>query len=165
MTFAERNTLIIKHSDPAEFYKDIELFKKHFPNHKLNKELARANRFTHSRLDGSMLNILLQKIPLSEILANRLGAPGTLGAPVAPATAIDLQSEAARLAAEQEAARLAAELLETEQDNEDLKEQIIDLELDNEDLKERIKQDSQDLKDLKDSKEKDEEQKKKEIQE
>jgi hypothetical protein len=71
MNFAKKNELIIKHKSEAHFYADLELFKKHFPNHHINKELSRANRFTFERLDGQMLNVLLDKVSLDEILANR----------------------------------------------------------------------------------------------
>jgi hypothetical protein len=71
MNFAEKNNFVIKHADSKEFFKDLELFKKHFPNDRLNHDLARANSITYQRLDGSMLFRLLDKISPDEILANR----------------------------------------------------------------------------------------------
>jgi hypothetical protein len=71
ITFAEKNSLIVKHHGKEYFYKDLELFKKHLPSHELNTELANANRFSIERLDGQMLNELLNIIGIDEILDNR----------------------------------------------------------------------------------------------
>lgn len=71
ITFAEKNSLIVKHHGKKYFYKDLELFKKHFPSHELNTELANANQFSTERLDGQMLNELLNIIGIDEILDNR----------------------------------------------------------------------------------------------
>lgn len=71
ITFAEKNSLIVKHHGKKYFYKDLELFKKYFPSHELNTELANANQFSIERLDGQMLNELLGIIGIEEILDNR----------------------------------------------------------------------------------------------
>jgi len=71
LTFAEKNNLVVQHQDADSFYKDLELFKKHLPAHELNRELANANQFSYLRLDGYMLNELLNIIPIDEILENR----------------------------------------------------------------------------------------------
>ena len=49
----------------------MELFKKHFPIHQLNNELARVNQFTRERLDAQMLYELLSIALPEEILQNR----------------------------------------------------------------------------------------------
>jgi hypothetical protein len=71
MNFAEKNSFVVKYTDDKEFFQDLELFKKHFPNDRLNHDLARANSITYRRLDGSMLLRMLEKIPPDEILENR----------------------------------------------------------------------------------------------
>jgi uncharacterized coiled-coil protein SlyX len=71
LSFAEKNNFVVKNKSGNYFSKDLELFKKHFPIHKLNNELARANSFTYDRLDGQMLYVLLEKIAPEEILKNR----------------------------------------------------------------------------------------------
>lgn len=71
ITFAEKNNLIVKHQGKKHFYKDLELFKKHFPSHGLNTELANANQFSIERLDGQMLNELLGVVDIKEIIENR----------------------------------------------------------------------------------------------
>lgn len=71
ITFAEKNSLIVKHQGKKHFYKDLELFKKHFPSHELNTDLANANQFSIERLDGQMLNELLSVIDIKEIIENR----------------------------------------------------------------------------------------------
>jgi chromosome segregation ATPase len=72
LSFAEKNNFVIKHKNGKYFSKDLELFKKHFPIHRLNNELARANIYTHDRLDSQMLYVLLEKISPEEILENRI---------------------------------------------------------------------------------------------
>jgi hypothetical protein len=71
MNFAEKNNFVLNHTDGKQFFTDLELFKKHFPNDRLNNDLARANTITYHRLDGTILLRLLDKIPPDEILANR----------------------------------------------------------------------------------------------
>lgn len=71
ITFAEKNSLIVKHQGKKHFYKDLELFKKHFPSHELNTDLANANQFSIERLDGQMLNELLGVVDIKEIIENR----------------------------------------------------------------------------------------------
>ncbi len=75
VTFAEKNNLIIKHQSGQHFFKDLELFKKHFPAHELNTDLANANQFTYERLDGQMLYALLDTVSIQEILENRTAEP------------------------------------------------------------------------------------------
>ncbi|GHT63802.1 hypothetical protein FACS189451_10930 [Bacteroidia bacterium] len=71
LSFSEKNNFIVKYKSGNCFSKDLELFKKYFPIHKLNNELARANSFTYDRLDGQMLYALLENISPEEILENR----------------------------------------------------------------------------------------------
>jgi hypothetical protein len=71
MKFSEKNDFIVKHADGGEFHSDLELFKEHYPNDRLNHDLARANSITYRRLDGSMLLKLLDKVAPAEILAHR----------------------------------------------------------------------------------------------
>ena len=86
MKFAEKNNFVIQNADSKEFFNDLELFKKHFPNDRLNHDLARANTITYHRLDGSMLFRLLEKVSPEEILENRLKAK-------APESPSDLKPE------------------------------------------------------------------------
>jgi hypothetical protein len=72
MNFSEKNDFVVKHADGNEFYSDLELFKEHCPNDRLNRDLARANSITFNRLDGSMLLRLLDKVTPDEILSNRV---------------------------------------------------------------------------------------------
>lgn len=71
LTFPEINDLVVKHTNATFFGQDLELFKKHFPSHTLNNDLARANQFTHCSLDGQMLFILLGSLSIDDILKNR----------------------------------------------------------------------------------------------
>jgi hypothetical protein len=71
LSFPQKNDLVVKHKSKEHFSKDLELFQKHFPSHRLMNDLARANEFTFDRLDGQMLYLLLEKIPMDEILKNR----------------------------------------------------------------------------------------------
>jgi len=71
ISFIQKNDLIVKYTSGQHFNKDLELFQKHFPSNKLNTSLARANMHTYARLDGAMLNLLLDKISIDEILQNR----------------------------------------------------------------------------------------------
>ncbi|MDU1892824.1 MAG: hypothetical protein E6767_19260 [Dysgonomonas sp.] len=71
ISFAEKNTLVVKHKSKKFFFKDLELFSKHCPSHALNNELAMANEFSYDRLDGQMLYELLSTIPIEVILQNR----------------------------------------------------------------------------------------------
>lgn len=71
ISFAEKNSLVIRHKNKKFFFKDLELFNKHFPSHTLINELARANEFSYDRLDGQMLYELLSVVEMKEILENR----------------------------------------------------------------------------------------------
>lgn len=71
ISFAEKNSLVIRHKNKKFFFKDLELFNKHFPSHALINELARANEFSYDRLDGQMLYELLSVVEMKEILENR----------------------------------------------------------------------------------------------
>ncbi|SBV98331.1 hypothetical protein [uncultured Dysgonomonas sp.] len=71
ISFAEKNSLVIRHKNKKFFFKDLELFNKHFPSHALINELARANEFSYDRLDGQMLYELLSIVEMKEILENR----------------------------------------------------------------------------------------------
>lgn len=71
LTFSEINQFVSKHTNSESFSKDLELFKKHFPVHKLNADLARANQYSFEKLDGQMLVALLGVVPPEEILKNR----------------------------------------------------------------------------------------------
>lgn len=71
ISFAEKNSLVIRHKNKKFFFKDLELFNKYFPSHALTNELARANEFSYDRLDGQMLYELLSVVEMKEILENR----------------------------------------------------------------------------------------------
>jgi uncharacterized coiled-coil protein SlyX len=71
LSFSEKNAFIVRHKSGKYFFQDLELFKRHFQNHRLNNELARANSFTYERLDGLILFELLNKVSPEEILLNR----------------------------------------------------------------------------------------------
>ena len=71
LTFPQKNNFIVKHSDAKFFDKDLELFKKECPGHKLNNQLTRVSDYNKSKLVGQMLSILLDKVTPEEILANR----------------------------------------------------------------------------------------------
>lgn len=58
--FAEMNSFVIKHADSKYFDADIKLYKKHFPNSKLNAELDKAPDFMKKQLDERILTELLQ---------------------------------------------------------------------------------------------------------
>jgi flagellar motor protein MotB len=75
ISFAKKNNFIIRNKGIHHFSRDLELFKKHFPAHALNMELARANRFSYGNLDGQMLYFLLDEISPEEILENRKEQP------------------------------------------------------------------------------------------
>ena len=69
--FSEKNNFVVRNKKGDCFDKDLELFKKTFPSHRLNNSLARANQFTKESLDGQMLYLLLDKISPEDILKNR----------------------------------------------------------------------------------------------
>jgi hypothetical protein len=71
LSFSEMNNLIVRFKNEIHFEKDLILFRKHFPTHPLNVQLARANAFSRAKLDGQMLIELLKKITIEEILALR----------------------------------------------------------------------------------------------
>ena len=75
LPFTQKNDLVVKHKTKKYFSKDLELFQKHCPSNPLNNDLARANEFSFERLDGQMLYILLDKVPIDEILKNREEKP------------------------------------------------------------------------------------------
>jgi len=75
LSFSQKNDLVVKHKSKKDFWKDLELFKKHYPSNKLMNDLGRANDFTYDRLDGQMLYLLLDKIPIDDILKNRIPPP------------------------------------------------------------------------------------------
>ncbi len=88
MKFTEKNDFTVRHQGAQHFHKDLETFKKHFPHHALNTQLAKANQFSFARLDSQMLFILLDKVPASDILNARLDLKKcaddiTLGAKIA----------------------------------------------------------------------------------
>ena len=72
-TFEEKNRIIIQSASADCFEKDKDLFFKHCSNPKLEKDIQRANAFTYAKVDGQILNELLNKLTLEEILANRVG--------------------------------------------------------------------------------------------
>jgi hypothetical protein len=71
LSFVEKNRLLVKHKNSEYFYKDLELFKKHYSGHKLNNELANMTTFSKERLSEQMLLLLLDKVSIEEILENR----------------------------------------------------------------------------------------------
>ncbi|MCL1942558.1 MAG: hypothetical protein FWF54_03290 [Candidatus Azobacteroides sp.] len=71
MKFSEKNDFVVKHKNSDFFCRDLELYKKYYPNSELNRELARANSHTSTRLDGQILFELLDKVSPGEILENR----------------------------------------------------------------------------------------------
>ena len=71
LTFIQKNDLIVSHKNAFFFNKDLALFQKKFSSHRLNNELARASTFNYERLDGAMLNELLEVCSIEEILENR----------------------------------------------------------------------------------------------
>lgn len=71
LSFAEKNRLLVKHKNPEYFYKDLELFKKLYPGHKLNNDLANVTAFSKVRLSEQMLLLLLDKASIDEIQSNR----------------------------------------------------------------------------------------------
>lgn len=71
LSFAEKNRLLVKHKNPEYFYKDLELFKKFYPGHKLNNDLANVTAFSKVRLSEQMLLLLLDKASIDEIQSNR----------------------------------------------------------------------------------------------
>ena len=84
LSFPEKNNLIVMHKNKDLFHKDVVLFRKYFPHHKLNSQLASVNQFNQERLDGLMICELLDIISIDEILSNRqLDDP----------TVVDLRSE------------------------------------------------------------------------
>lgn len=70
-TFEEKNRIIIRIASADHFEKDKELYLKHCSKPKLEREIQRANTFTYAKIDGQILNELLNKLTLDEILANR----------------------------------------------------------------------------------------------
>jgi uncharacterized coiled-coil protein SlyX len=76
LSFAEKNSFVIKYTNGKYFFQDLLLFQEYFPaRNRLNNELARANPFTYNRLDGQMLYELLSVVSTNEILKNRGEAP------------------------------------------------------------------------------------------
>ena len=73
LSFSQKNDLVVKHKGKKHFWKDLELFQKHYPSDRLMNDLAKANEFTFERLDGQMLYLLLDKVSIEEILSNREG--------------------------------------------------------------------------------------------
>ncbi|MDR1436891.1 MAG: hypothetical protein LBI65_02105 [Candidatus Symbiothrix sp.] len=71
LSFTNKNDFIVGNKHEKYFYKDLELFKKYFPLHRLNSELAKANQFSKERLDAQMIYILLEVVSGKEILENR----------------------------------------------------------------------------------------------
>lgn len=71
LSFAEKNRLLVKHKNPEYFYTDLELFKKLYPGHKLNNDLANVTAFSKVRLSEQMLLLLLDKASIDEIQSNR----------------------------------------------------------------------------------------------
>ena len=84
LPFSEKNNFVVKNKSGAFFDKDIELFKRELPSHRLNNSLARANKFTKESLDGQMLYLLLDKISPDEILKNREDMPESAGTTETP---------------------------------------------------------------------------------
>ena len=73
MTFEEKNRIIMQIASADYFEKDKVLFFKHCSKPKLERDILRANTFTYAKVDGQILNELLNKLTLEEILANRVG--------------------------------------------------------------------------------------------
>lgn len=73
-TFEEKNRIIIRYASAEFFDKDKELFFKHCSNPRLEKDIKRANPFTHDTLDSRILNELLSKVKIEDIIANRIGS-------------------------------------------------------------------------------------------
>lgn len=71
LSFAEKNRLLVKYKNPEYFYTDLELFKKLYPGHKLNNDLANVTAFSKVRLSEQMLLLLLDKASIDEIQSNR----------------------------------------------------------------------------------------------
>jgi len=71
LSFSQKNDLVVKHKEKKHFGKDLELFQKYFPSHRLMNDLARANAFSFEGLDGQMLYLLLDKVSMEDILKNR----------------------------------------------------------------------------------------------
>lgn len=70
-TFEEKNRIIIQSASADYFEKDKALFFKYCSSPKLERDIQRANTFTYAKVDGQMLNELLNKLTLEEILVNR----------------------------------------------------------------------------------------------
>ena len=86
MKFQDKNDFIVKNTSAQHFEKDLQLFKKHCPKSRLHSELNRVNSFTRKKLDGYMLNELLDKITVDEILKNRGVKTGSRNKNISPPT-------------------------------------------------------------------------------
>ena len=75
LSFSQKNDLVVKYKSKKNFGKDLELFQKHLPSHRLMNELARANSFQFEALDGQMIYLLLEKLSIQEIVSNREEKP------------------------------------------------------------------------------------------
>lgn len=58
-SFQEINDFVMRHTGSQYFESDLKLYKKHFPNSKLNAELDRAPDFAKNALDERMIYELL----------------------------------------------------------------------------------------------------------
>ena len=72
MKFTDKNDFIVKYSSVDHYDKDIELFKIHCKSSNLHYQLERVNSFNKKKLDGMMLNELLNKVSPDDILNNRV---------------------------------------------------------------------------------------------
>jgi hypothetical protein len=75
ISFTEKNDFVLRHKGAKYFSLDLDLFRRHFPTHRLNTDLSRANLHTFERLDGQMLYVLLEVVGPEDILAARTGTP------------------------------------------------------------------------------------------
>ncbi len=71
LSISERTKITSQINDISKFYFDLDLFKKTFPYHKLNNELARVNAYNKKRLHGAILYELLSKVSKEDIEKNR----------------------------------------------------------------------------------------------
>lgn len=71
LSFNEKNRLLVKLKNADYFYKDLELFKKYYPGHSLNNELANVTKFSKGRLSEQVILLLLDKVAYDTILENR----------------------------------------------------------------------------------------------
>lgn len=71
MNFPEKNNFILKHASAKHFDADKALYKKIFPESRLNPELDRANQYNKEHLDERMLMEVLGVVCGETVLENR----------------------------------------------------------------------------------------------